>query len=248
LKDFKENFSIYRGKIKAFSKMLNNLHLNILAMFSDINRTNYLENTPSAAQSVHEMLVNVFQDIKSFYRETNNNKKRIEDFKQNKYQEIEIHELITRIIYNLSKVKEIHVLICAEKSITLDIFEYLIKFSNIKKDNFIKSLLDSKRKKNPEEVKKFLLSITDNTLGCFRNIFLNVMEISGLSSRGNKNSIEKFHCFLTCIEEKFTNMGQWESIMMSLEATLKENGITSTKFTSFKNEIKQNLSKFWDEN
>jgi len=134
--------------------MLNNLHLNILAVFSEINKNNVVNDDKNMRLQYVDILKSVFSDVRCFYKETKNNKKRIDDFKNNKNTEIEIHEIITRIFSNMTKLPESLNLIGAEDTINEDIIDFLIKLSNVKKDN--KSIMDTnkKKKRNPEELKK----------------------------------------------------------------------------------------------
>jgi len=240
LDDFRDNFSIYRGKIKTFSKMLNNLHLNILAIFSELQKHSILK-TPEKRGLMIETMKQVFVDLRSFYKETKHNKKRIDDFKNNKFTEVDIHEIICRIFCNLTKLPETLNQIGSEESIIDDVFEFLSKIANVKKDNhnnYVKSLFENgkRKKRSPEELKRILLSIVDNTVLGIRNMFIEGDDMEFKS---------KFFLF---IDKKFSDKEKGFDqemifgIFSGLEATLKEHGIVSVKIPKLVEEIKNKLA------
>ena len=216
--------------------MINNLHLNILAIFSDINKKNYLSTEPTNINMV-EVLKNVTVDLRYFYKETKSNKKRIDDFKSHKFVEIEIHEIIAKIFCNLSKTPESCNMIGSEEAIIKDIFEFIIKIANFKKDNvnYIKTFLENikNKRKNPEDMKKIFASIADNSMLGIRNLLLD-----GANSDYYKN-------FKLILEKIFVNEENFFLFLSSLESTFNEQGISSSKLSILIIEIKSKLVNFW---
>ncbi len=183
-----------------------------------------------------EMIKHVLNDLKSFYRETKTNKKRIEDFKAHKYNEIDIHEIISRIFCNLTRSEEGLNMIGYEDSIIEDIFEYLIRISNIRKDvSLVKTHMEnqSKKKRNIQEICKVFLSIIDNSLLGMKNL------IEG-------ESLDYYKNFLMILEKKFTNFDNFVEIFSSIESVMIENNINSNKFKNTVNSITETLGNFWN--
>jgi hypothetical protein len=174
---FSNVFEIYRGRMKNFNKILNNLHLNILSNFSEIiTETNYYQ---------YEDLSNLIsKDIKAYYKNTPNFKRRFEDFQQRKYYEIEIHETITRIGANITRSENS----CKNLMNSLffeDIIQFLIVIANCQsKDDsqvsegsnngpdFILRVNEKKKKTNLEKIKKIVASILHQSLDIINNILI----------------------------------------------------------------------------
>ena len=189
LDEFKENVNYFRGNLRAIFKLINSLHLKILAVFSDIilyeKEMTYTDET---LQEFFVVVSKIFVGIRSFYRYESHQEHILKDFIEKKNYEIEIHETITRIICNLTVNKQISSLFWEEKIIIDDLINYLTRISNNKND-FIKNTIQRERKnKNVEEIKKIILSICENTL----NILYNLMN-------GIKKS-ERPEGFVTFIE------------------------------------------------
>jgi hypothetical protein len=163
LEEFKDNFDLYRGKLRVFSKMLNNLHLNILANLSDMSKLNPLE-------EYEEMMKVIMTDLKAFYRKTTANKKRYEDFKKRKQYEIEIQEIISRIGVNVTKYNKLSFSLI-DSYFYDDIIEYLKNISRKGGKDFLQEIKE-KKKKDIEEVKRYTLSIVENST----MILVNVMK------------------------------------------------------------------------
>ena len=206
--------------------------MNILAVFSEINKNNYL-NSVSTDKNIVEILRNVFNDLRCYYKETKTNKKRIYDFKIQKFVEIEIHEIITRIFCNLSKTLESCHLIMTEEGLIDDIFEFIIKLAHVKKDNgnYIVKVIENakKKKKNVDEAKKVIVLIVDNSILGLRNLLLE----------------DNYKKLILWLQKKFLNEEAMLSVFSSLELNFKEHGIISNKITNLIFEIKAKLVNVW---
>lgn len=205
-------------------------------MFTEINKTNLNELDPLFKSNGIEIIKHVLNDLKSFYRETKTNKKRIEDFKTHKYNEIDIHEIICRIFCNYTRSADGLNLIGNEDSILEDIFEYLIKISNVRKEvNLIKSHMENqtKKKRNVQEISKMFLSIIDNSIIGIKNL------IDG-------ESFDYYKKFLMILEKKFIDYDHFLEIFSNMETTMIENNINSSKFKNNINSITESLGKFWN--
>lgn len=165
LEEFKEFFDPFRGRLRIFCKFLNNLHLKILANLSDIVKNN-------ADPEFEPILKNIMFNLKSFYRNNPNAKKKLEDFKSRKLYEVEIQETITRIGVNVTKYEKLSFSML-ESYFYDDIVEYLIVIAktNENKKDFIQIVAEKKRK-NIDEVKRYILSIVENS----QNILLNIVD------------------------------------------------------------------------
>lgn len=135
------------------------MHLNILAHFSEICRE---EENKEYESTVKAIMLN----IKSYYRKTPSNKKRLEDFRKKKTYEVDIHEVITRIGANITKYHKMSFSLL-DSYFFDDIIDYL-KLIKSSKD-IVKEVIE-KKKRDSEEIKKFILSITENSALIFLNI------------------------------------------------------------------------------
>jgi hypothetical protein len=164
LEEFKDLFDPYRSRLRTFCKFLNNLHLNILGNISDISKNGALE-------QYEPIMKDIMMDLKAFYRKTANSRKRLEDFKHRKLNEVEIHEVITRIGVNVTKYQKL-IISLLESYFYDDIIEYLIVIAktNMNGKDFISALAE-KKKKNVDEVKRYVLAIIENS----QAILINVM-------------------------------------------------------------------------
>jgi len=223
------------GRSKHSQKMLNNLHLNVLAVFSDTHRLK----DPSKRDKMIDVMKQVFSDMRSFYKETKNNKKRIDDFKNNKFTEIDIHEIITRIFCNMTKLPETLNMIGSEDNIIEDIFDFLIKMSNVKKDNnFVKNLFeaDKKKKKSPEELKRVIMSIVDNSMIGICNLII------------EGDDLDYKNKFFVFIDKKFQGKDNifdfdvFTNTFTCLEASMKEFNMQSVRLPSLMTDIKNKLN------
>lgn len=126
-------------------------------------------------------------------------------------------------------------LIGSEDAIVDDIFEFLIKVSNFKKDmNYMKTIFENDRKKkNVEDLKKNLLSIVENSVLGIRNLLI------------DGDDLNFFHKFLVILEKKFGEKDTFMSMLQILEVNLKESNINSSKLENLSAEIKNKLDKFW---
>ena len=102
----------------------------------------------------------ILTDLRSCFKNTTNYKKRYDDFKDKKYVEIEIQEVITRIGVNVSKEPQLMYNLVDNSSLfTYDLIAYLSKLSSVKvnngeKDLFLDKLSDGRLKvKNQYSIK-----------------------------------------------------------------------------------------------
>lgn len=173
LEEFKDNFNLFRGKLRAFTKLLNSLHLNILATFSEIILCeNVLCSNDESFEEYYVVLSYIYLDLRSFYKYKKNEIQKFDDFIMRKYNEIDIHETITKIISNLSKRLQISALFWEENMIVNDLINYILKISNTSQNDFIKNTIErERRRKKVDDIKKTILSICENTLNIFSNLF-----------------------------------------------------------------------------
>jgi len=88
---FIETIDTVRGNLRGIMRLINNLHLNIIANFIEsIKNTQLNEN----------YIKNIALDMISFYKVS---EKRVDEFIIKKRQDIELHEIITRISIILTK-------------------------------------------------------------------------------------------------------------------------------------------------
>jgi hypothetical protein len=180
LKEFKEQFDGFRGKLVSFIKILNNLHLNILANLSAISKN-------SANEQYEDIMKSIMIDLKAFYRKNVNQatKKRIEEFKTKKLNELEIHELITRIGINVTKYPELAQSL-VESYFYHDIIEFLLIMARTSENNkdFVTMVIDNRRNKE-KDVKNILLSILENS----QFILINVLTINEIVTENFINQV-----------------------------------------------------------
>lgn len=232
---------IYRGKLKVFSKLLNNLHLNILANFSEITKfEEEISNSKELITDYENLLVDIYADLKNFFKVRKNNKKRIEDFIFMKDSELEIHEIIVRTYSNLSKSDNVFSLLLEDSCILEDIILYMCKFNGeVKtKENkeFLRSHLEKKNKDNNEQ-RKLILSVLENTI----NIFIN------LTKKGELNKHD-FRLFVTSLSAnpstKITKNYIISGIKGALE-NIKTYQMFSSKLEQLATEAIDLLEKNW---
>jgi hypothetical protein len=165
-----------------------------------------------------------------------NNKKRVEEFIQNKQNELDIHEIIARIYNNLTKSDVLFKLLMEDSCIIEDLIDYLSKFSGKfkSKDNkeFLRGHLE-KKSKDPSEQRKMMLSITENTLSIFINLI----------PKGRENKLE-FRNFVLSLPTIYTK-NYILSVINNCYKNLKEFQIFSSKLESNYNEAKELIEKSW---
>jgi hypothetical protein len=160
LTHFKETFELYRGKLRGSPRLINHLHLSILANFSLVED--------------HELKKNILKDIKAFYRPGDAYKRRLDDFLIRKKSDIEIHETVTRIAVNLTNSKKLSAALL-DTQFYNDIIEVLILIgsdeepNDVQKLDFIQRIVNKKGLKI-EKVKKFVQGIVENTLAVVINL------------------------------------------------------------------------------
>ena len=140
MEEFKDNLNLFRGKIKGFSKSLNSVHLNILAIFSEIIKDEKEICNDETLEEFFNFISYIFLDLRSFYKYKTNETEKLDNFISSKNNEVEIHETITRIILNLSKRQQFAALFWEEFVIIDDLINYI---TNIAKEEFIKKIIET---------------------------------------------------------------------------------------------------------
>jgi len=180
LEAFKDCFDYYRGKLRLFGKVLHNLHLNVISNLSEL--VNYDIKEKEEEDTINIMKA-ILTDLRSCFKNTHNYRKRYEDFKARKLQEIEIHELVTRIGVNISNEPQLSYHLVDDTSLfSNDIISFLksiVDAGNESKKNFIDELMKGKtRKKNDQQCGKILISIIENSLIIILNILASPPELA----------------------------------------------------------------------
>jgi len=166
LEDFKLNFDFVRGKLHLIGKLLHNLHLNILANFSEII---HKDDEEKKEDNIITILNYISADFRSFFKNTTGYKKIYEDFKERKFGELDIQDTITRIGLNLSKDPQFMYNIVDDQSLFIpDLVDFLTKIVNSKASNnretFIDNLTNGRYKgKNQTIALKTVLRIVENS-------------------------------------------------------------------------------------
>jgi len=126
----------------------------------------------------------ILTDLRSCFKNTTNYKKRYDDFKDKKYVEIEIQEVITRIGVNVSKEPQLMYNLVDNSSLfTYDLIAYLSKLSSVKvnngeKDLFLDKLSDGRLKvKNQAQALNTVVKIVENSVLIIYNIINSPREI-----------------------------------------------------------------------
>ena len=116
----------------------------------------------------------ILTDLRSFFKNTTNYKKRYDDFRDRKFCELEIHETITKIALNISKEPAlVYNLVDNSSLFSIDLIGFLKKIStsNNDKAKFFDKLTDGKLKvKNPEVAMKIIVRIVENTIHIIYNL------------------------------------------------------------------------------
>ena len=114
--------------------------LDAISIFSEIN---YCPGDPSTMQNLEEVFIN----LKAFY--DRKNKKCSSDFISSKSSELDIHQIITRIFLNLSKVNKVVEMFLQEDVILDDLLDYLTKKSESKEnmEKFLSKVSENSKKK-----------------------------------------------------------------------------------------------------
>lgn len=147
--------------------------MNILANFSEITKNLEEIKKDLKLEEYNNIINEIFSDLSSFYRIKKNNKKKVDDFILHKSNEIDIHEIITRIFNNLTKDEGLCQIILKDPCVFDDILDFLSKLNgNFKmKENkeFVKFILEKKKKSN-DDPKKTISNIMEYSLTAVKNI------------------------------------------------------------------------------
>ncbi len=122
----------------------------------------------------------ILTDIRSLFKNTTNYKKRYDEFRDKKFVEIEIQELVTRTVSNLTKEPQLTYHLVDNTSLfSQDLIFYLKKISTStnSKGNFLDSLSDGKIKMKNDQAYKVILSILENSAQIIYNIFNSPKEV-----------------------------------------------------------------------
>ena len=221
--------------MKVFSKVMNNLHLNVLANYSEVIKfENEIIQDKLLLSYYEECLIDRYSDLNNFYKIKNNNKKRVEEFIQIKSNELEIHEIVIRTYNNLTKSSNLNSLIFNDTFIFDDIIEYLKKFTpplNIKDSkDFIKTIIE---KKSRENYRKILMNIAENSFSAIKNII----------QKGNDNEKE-FKKFISRLQVKYDKKSLL-SLLSNCVKHLKYYQIISLKLDALMAELYELIEKKW---
>ena len=104
-------------------------------------------------------------DLKMYYRLSNSNSKKLQNFKEKKKKFLDLHELITRIAYKITIDSE-NVISLIDSFFFQDILEYVIFINETPKiiEDASKGL-----KKSQEIIKRLITSIIENSLRIIYN-------------------------------------------------------------------------------
>lgn len=153
LDELRDLFEFYRGKLRAFYRVVNFNYLNFLFNLSECSN---LENT----ELVNKLYSDISYDIKMFYRNSSLNNKKFSFFKEKKKKFIEIHEIITRITYKITINTE-NILSLLDSMFYQDIIEFILYVKD--KPKIVEEVSKAIRK-SPETIKKLLTSIIENSI------------------------------------------------------------------------------------
>jgi hypothetical protein len=172
LMQFKETFELYRGRLRGSPRLINQLHLSILANFSaiEVDETNIT------------FIKYILKDLKAFYRTGEGYKRRLDDFLIRKKSDIEIHETVTRIGLFITKQHDLCGLFL-DCQFYNDILEILILIGSeedsneTQKHDFIQRIVNKKGMK-VEKAKRFVQGIIENSLKILINLLKSGSEVS----------------------------------------------------------------------
>ena len=147
------------------------MHLKILFNFSQLIKiANDFVGDKKKEEEYYKLIYSIFMDIRAFYTQKKNDAKLLQDFIVRKYIEIEIHEILSKIVNNLTKHKEIIIIFWEEFTIIEDLMNFMFKIAQ-NNNNYVNITLESRRIRSEEEGKKILSSIMENTLNIIINLF-----------------------------------------------------------------------------
>lgn len=235
-KEFTDIFSIYKAKLKKFSKLLNNLHLNCLANFSEITKSE-AKYIGTDSEEYQNHLNEVMNDFRSFYKSKKTSKKKKEDFILNKQEEFEIQEIVIRIFANLVKSNFLFKDLINDTYFFIDIVDYLGKFTGQykRKDNkeYIRYLLEKERRSG-EGIRKSILSLVENSVSVIKEFVI----------RGKENE-EIFKNLKSSLSNSYSN-SYMISLITSCLKNLKSYQIFSTKLDALVRETKEIIDSCWN--
>jgi hypothetical protein len=132
-------------------RLLNNLHLNILANFIEsIKNTELNEN----------YIKNIALDMITFYKGP---EKKVDEFIIKKRQDVELHEIITRISIILTKYCDVSKLLM-DTMFFNDIIQTLILIADDEPTDYVQKLISKNKKISQEKIVTFIFSIVENSL------------------------------------------------------------------------------------
>jgi hypothetical protein len=116
-------------------------------------------------QQIKKINSEVSFDLKMYYRLSNSNSKKLQNFKEKKKKFLDLHELITRIAYKITIDSE-NVISLIDSFFFQDILEYVIFINETPKiiEDASKGL-----KKSQEIIKRLITSIIENSLRIIYN-------------------------------------------------------------------------------
>jgi hypothetical protein len=179
LNHFKETFELFRGRLRGSPRLINQLHLSILANISVLE----------SSENLLPVKKLVAKDLKAFYRPSEAYKRRLDEFLIKKKVDIEIHETVTRIGVNMTKNCELSAMFL-ETQFYNDIIETLILIgldddpNDTVRGDFLQRIIGKKSSLSIDRIKRFVQGIIENTLIIIINILKGSKEVSqGLTKK-----------------------------------------------------------------
>jgi len=200
--------------------------LGVLANLSDVAKGD--ENLTS-----DQLVKPIMLDLKSFYRKNSASVgmgKKFLEFKKRKIFEVEIHEIISRIGLNVTSYPESAALLI-DSYFYEDIVDFLSNISKMKNNgkDYIKELCELKKKRNPEELKKMVVSIVENSC----QILSNVLNLSDEEESNAEEGQEKSTIMSDLFEQLFAygieDQGSVSKLLKECRDVLTKNGCNVTK-------------------
>jgi len=170
---FKESIDFFRGKLQLFSKLLHNLHFNILVNFSEIANIEKGTN-PKEEKIINSVLESIVTDLRSCFSLSMNYKPIYEEFKLQRFIDVEIQELITKIAANISGRPELFYHLVDNSSLfTYDFIDYINKISKAgkEKSTLLYNLSDGRSKVNNDKSIYSLFRIVEYSAQIILQVF-----------------------------------------------------------------------------
>jgi len=204
LEVFKKSFDYYRGNFKMFEKVIHYLHLNLLSHISctlscDNLNSNEEKNIEIMKDDILSIMNLVTLDLKASFNHISSFKKRYTNFKNKRFEEIELQNTITTIALFLLKEKKLIIKLIDDDSLFLyDLINYISTIVSSEESNknlFIQVLTKGSIKENKENSSKIQFCI-GNVDKIIENTILIFLHILGCNNKdiNTKLSNEVYYC------------------------------------------------------